>query len=126
MTMSSRSRTPAGDVSFKRLHQKGFDCKHDGDEGESICQHARDVEQLECDTDLEANAVGAPEQLDDEYDFPDQREAGTSGGREIGRKLRHYDVTHARPGLHAKDLRHVIERTIKRARTFTYGHGRDG
>ena len=47
MTMSSRSRTPAGNVSFKRLHQKGFDCEHDGDEGESIGQDAGHVEQLE-------------------------------------------------------------------------------
>ena len=61
MTMSSRSRTPAGDVSFKRLHQKGFDCKHDGDEGESIGQDTGHVEQLECDADLEAHAVGPPE-----------------------------------------------------------------
>ena len=47
MTMSSRSRTPAGNVSFKRLHQKGFDYEHDGDEGESIGQDAGHVEQLE-------------------------------------------------------------------------------
>src|SRR5262245_10788175 len=45
MLTSSRLRTPAGDVSFKRLHQKRFDCQHDGDEGESIGQDAGDVEQ---------------------------------------------------------------------------------
>jgi hypothetical protein len=33
-------------MSFKRLHQKRFDCQHDGDEGESIGQDAGDVEQL--------------------------------------------------------------------------------
>src|SRR5215813_12577105 len=97
MFTSSRFRTPAGDVSFKRLHQKSFDCQHDGDEGESIGQDAGDVEQLKCHPDLEADAVGTPEQLDDEHDFPDQREAGAGGGSEIGRKLRQNDVAHARP-----------------------------
>ena len=60
MLTSSRLRTPAGDMSFKRLHQKRFDCQHDGDEGESIGQDAGDVEQLERDADLEADAVGTP------------------------------------------------------------------
>lgn len=31
-------------MSFKRLHQKRFDCQHDGDEGESIGQDARDID----------------------------------------------------------------------------------
>src|ERR1043165_6576028 len=53
MLTSSRPRAPAGDMSFKRLHQKRFDCQHDGDEGESIGQDARDVEQLKRDRDLE-------------------------------------------------------------------------
>src|SRR4029077_5121829 len=66
MLTSSRPRTPAGDMSFKRLHQKRFDCQHDGYEGESIGQDARDVEQLERDPDLETDAVRTPEQLDNE------------------------------------------------------------
>src|SRR5215831_3782566 len=70
MFTSSRPRTPAGDMSFKRLHQKRFDCQHDGDEGESIGQDARDVEQLERDPDLEADAVRTPKQLDNEHDLP--------------------------------------------------------
>src|SRR5262249_36935885 len=36
MLTSSWPRAPAGDMSFKRLHQKRFDCQHDGDEDESI------------------------------------------------------------------------------------------
>ena len=44
MLTSSRFRTPAGDMSFKRLHQKRFDRQHDGDEGESIGQDTGDVE----------------------------------------------------------------------------------
>jgi hypothetical protein len=59
-------------MSLKRLHQKRFDCQHDGDEGESIGQDARDVEQLERDPDLEADAVGTPEQFDDKHDLPNQ------------------------------------------------------
>jgi hypothetical protein len=35
MLTSSRPRAPAGDMLFKGLHQKRFDCQHDGDEGES-------------------------------------------------------------------------------------------
>src|SRR5262244_820607 len=61
MLTSSRSRAPAGDMSFKRLHQERFDCQHDRDEGESIGQDARDVEQLERNPDLEADAVRASE-----------------------------------------------------------------
>src|SRR5437764_6094863 len=79
MLTSSRPRAPAGDMSFKRLHQKRFDCQYDGDEGESIGQDARDVEQLERDPDLEANAVRTPEQLDNEHDLPNQRQAGKGG-----------------------------------------------
>jgi len=30
-------------MSFKRLHQERFDCQHDGDEGESISQDARNM-----------------------------------------------------------------------------------
>src|SRR5262245_39738703 len=76
MATSSRSRTPAGDMSFKRLHQEGFDCQHHGDEGESIGQDAGHVEQLEGDPDLEADAIGTPEQLDDQHDLPYERQPG--------------------------------------------------
>src|SRR5262249_4444884 len=109
MLTSSRSRAPTGDMSFKRLHQERFDCQHDGDEGESIGQDARDVEQLERNPDLEADAVRTPEQLDNEHNLPNQRQAGAGGGSEIGCELRQYDVAHARPRPHAKHLGHVVE-----------------
>src|SRR5215467_16168011 len=70
---SSRPGTPAGDMSFKRLHQDCFDHQHHGDEGESIGQDLGHVEQLERHADFKADAVGPPEQLDDENDLPDQR-----------------------------------------------------
>src|SRR5262249_24523049 len=41
---SSRPGAPAGDMSFKRLHQEGFDHQHHGDEGESIGQDPGHVE----------------------------------------------------------------------------------
>src|SRR5438270_8960004 len=62
---SSRSRTPACDMSFERLHQESFNRQHDGDEGQSIGQNARHVEELEGDPDLEPHAIGAAEQFDD-------------------------------------------------------------
>src|SRR5450432_1790229 len=73
MRTSSRPGTPAGDMSFKRLHQECFDHQHDGDEGKGIGQEARDVEQLERDPDFEPDPIGTAEQLDDEDDLPYQR-----------------------------------------------------
>ena len=49
-------------MSFKRLHQKRFDCQHDGYEGESIGQDACDVEQLERDPNLETDTRAKAEQ----------------------------------------------------------------
>src|SRR3982074_1154118 len=70
---SGRLGTPAGDMSFKRLHQECFDHQHDGDEGKGIGQDTRDVEELERDPDLEPDPVGTSEQFDDEHDLPYQR-----------------------------------------------------
>ena len=117
--------TPAGDMSFKRLHQEGFDRQHDGDEGQSIGEDARDVEQLERDPDLEADAVRPAEQLDDQHDLPDQRQAGAGRGREIGRELRQHDMAQARPRAHAEHLRHLVERAVERARALAHRDGRD-
>ena len=112
-------------MSFKRLHQEGFDHQHDGDEGERIGQDFRHVEQLERNPDLEAHAVGTPEQLDDQHDLPDQRQSGARRGRKIGRKLRQHNVAHARPGAHAEHLRHVVEAAVERARALAHRDGRD-
>src|SRR5262245_46367444 len=61
---------PAGDMSFKRLHQQGFDHQHHGGEGEGVGEDLGDVEQLERRADLEADAIGTPEQFDDQHDLP--------------------------------------------------------
>src|ERR1700681_2832338 len=73
MQTSSRPGTPAGDMSFKRLHQECFDHQHDGEEGKGIGEDARHVEQLKRDPDFEPDPVGTAEQLDDEDDLPHQR-----------------------------------------------------
>src|SRR6266571_855312 len=73
MLTSSRPGTPAGDMSFNGLHQERFDHQHDGDEGESIGEDARHVEQLECDPDLEPDPIRPSQQFDDQDDLPDQR-----------------------------------------------------
>src|SRR5262245_56638294 len=72
MLTSSRLWAPAGDVSFKRLDQKRFDCQHDGDAGASIGQDAGGGEQRERDPDLEADAVGPSQALHDQHDLPRQ------------------------------------------------------
>src|SRR5215470_5138326 len=125
MLTSSRPRAPAGDMSFKRLHQKRFDCQHDGDEGESIGQDAGDVEQLEGDPDLETDTVRPPEQFDNEHDLPNQRQAGAGRGSEIGRELRQHDMTQACPCPHPKYLRHVVESMVQRSGAFAHGHDCD-
>jgi hypothetical protein len=44
-------------VSFKRLHQEGFDAEHQRDEGQSIGEQELHVEELERHVDLEADAA---------------------------------------------------------------------
>src|ERR1700680_2067591 len=94
-------------MSFKRLNQKRFHGEHDRDEGESISQDARNVEQLERDPDLEADAVGPAEEFDDEYNLPDQRQARAGRSGERRGKLWEYDVTYAHPDAHSKNLGHL-------------------
>ena len=75
----------------------------------------RDVEQLEIDLDLEADAVAAAEQLDHQDDLPDQRQAGSRGGEEIRCKLRQDHVPQCAPARHVEALGHLGERRIERA-----------
>jgi hypothetical protein len=82
-------------MSFKRLHHECFNRQHDRDEGQSISEDARDVEQLKRHADLKSNAVGPTEEFDDEHDFPDQRQPRAGRGRKVGRKLRKNDMAYA-------------------------------
>ena len=52
------------------------------DEGQRIGEQTGDIEQLESDADLEADAVRAAQQFDNQHDLPYQREAA------IGRRPR--------------------------------------
>src|SRR5262245_58829863 len=45
LLMSSGSGAPTGDMSFKWLHQEGFDHQHDGDEGKGVGENLGDVEK---------------------------------------------------------------------------------
>src|SRR3974390_3266052 len=73
MRTSSRSESPAGRASFKGLHQEGFDRQHDGREAQRIGEDSCHIEQLERNTDFEADAVGPTQELDDQHDLPHQR-----------------------------------------------------
>ena len=72
MQTSSRP-SPAGDMSFNRLHQEGFDHQHDGNESERISENSGDVEELKGTPDLEADSVGPAQEFDDQNDLPDKR-----------------------------------------------------
>src|SRR4029077_4808549 len=115
---SSWAGAPPGDMSFKWLHQKCFDHEHDGDESQSISQDKRHVEQLERTPDLEADPIRAPKQLDDQYDFPDQRQARPGRRSDVGRELWHDDMAQPRPRAHTEHLRHLVELAIQGARAF--------
>ena len=87
----------------------------DQDEGERVGEDQRDIEQLEIDLDLKADAVAPAEQLDHQDDLPDQRQAGARRGEDIRRELRQDHVTQRTPARHAETLRHFGERGIERA-----------
>src|SRR5690242_7849127 len=97
MRTSSRSESPTGRASFKGLHQKGFDCQHDGGEAQRIGEDTCHIEQLERNTDLEADAVRTAQQLDDEDDLPHQRQTGARRGRQVGQELRQHHVAKRPP-----------------------------
>src|SRR5262249_25110667 len=72
LSASSCTEPPAGYTGFKWLHQQGFDDQHDGGKAQRIGQQKRNVEELEGDTDFEADAVRPSEQFGNQHDFPDQ------------------------------------------------------
>src|SRR5258708_5995020 len=112
MLTSSWAEPPAGDMSFNRLHQECFDRQHDDDEGNSIGEDAGNVEQLEGDPDLEADAVRPAQQLDDKDDLPHQRQSRARRRGDIGHELWYQHVAQPRPGPHAEHLRHLAELSL--------------
>src|SRR6185436_11226653 len=73
MRTSSRPQAPTGRMSFKGLHQEGFDHQQDRDEDQGIGENTCHVEQLKRNADLKTHAVRPPEQLDHQHDLPHQR-----------------------------------------------------
>lgn len=110
------TRAPARDTSFERLDHDDLDQQHDRDEGRRIGEKQRDVEQLEGDIHLKADAVRAADQFDDEHDLPHQRQARTHRGGEVRRELRQEDVAQARRRGEEIDLSQLVILRIGRAR----------
>src|SRR6266571_2699867 len=65
MRTSSSPDSPAGHMSFKGLHQQGFDHQHHADEGQCVGENTCHIEQLKRNADLESDPVRPTEQLDD-------------------------------------------------------------
>src|SRR5689334_25133579 len=73
ISTSSCTRPPPRYTKFKGLQQQGLDHEHHGRKGQRIGQQQRDVEQLERNADLEADAVRASQQFRNQHDLPHQR-----------------------------------------------------
>src|SRR5690606_6068986 len=84
--------SPAVGMGLKRLNHQEFDEQHDADEGESVAENGGDIEQLEIEVDLEADAIRASEQLDHQDDLPDQRQPGAAGCGNEGEELWQHHV----------------------------------
>ena len=67
---------PSADAALERLEQPPLDQLDDGDEGKRVGEDRGDVEQLEVDAELEADAVRAAEQLDLDHYFPVSAKTG--------------------------------------------------
>src|SRR3984957_13308529 len=120
MRSSSGAASPAVCASFKRLYQKAFDHEHEHDEADRIAQYPGHVEQRECRTQHKPYAVWASEQLDHKHDLPDDGQTRARACRQIGRKLRHHDVTNSLESRELKCLRHLVDLRIERAGAFTH------
>src|ERR1700730_15347978 len=115
MRSSSGAASPADCASFKRLYQQAFDHELKHDEGDRIAQYPGHVEQRECRTEHESHPVRASDQLDHQYDLPDDRQAGTRTGRQIRGELRYHDVADPPEPGELEGLRHFVEFGIERA-----------
>src|SRR5690606_21541990 len=122
MSTLSGTLAPAGCMSFKRLHQKEFDEEHDRHEGQRVGQDRSDVEELEIEMDLEADAVRAAEQFDHQHDLPDKRYARTRGGGEIGLQLRQQYVADSVERAETIDGSHLRIARIEGPGAFAHGH----
>ena len=106
------------DPALERLQHAPFDQLHDDDERQRVGQDAGDVEQLEIDAELEADPVGAAEQLDHQHDLPDQRQARAGGAGEVGIELRQDHVAQPPAARDPEHLGHLEQAGIERAGTL--------
>src|SRR6516162_2056073 len=121
ISTSSRTGSPPRQPRLEWLQHCRFNHEHDGCEGQRVSKQARNIEQLEGDTDFEADAVRAAEQFGNQHDLPDQRQAGARGRRDVGQKLRQHDIAKGSSARNGKDRRHLVKGRIERARTLAQG-----
>src|SRR6185437_4587971 len=70
------SLAPSSGTPLQRLKDGPFDQLNDHHEGDAVGQYAGHVELLEIELDLEADAIASSQQLDDQHDLPNERQAG--------------------------------------------------
>src|SRR5918994_5898904 len=110
-----RSAAPAADMALERQQDGPFDDLDDRDEGDRVGENAGDVEQLEMQPDLKADAARAAKQLGDQHDLPDQREAGAGGRGKIGIELRQDHLLQGAPPADPVYRGHLQEVAVERA-----------
>lgn len=76
--------------------------------------------------DLEADAVGAAEELDHQHDFPDHGQPVAGAGGDERPKLGPDDVAQAGHGAEPVDLCHVADASVEGADAFADGDGDHG
>ena len=60
---------------LERAEHRHLDGENDAHERQGVSENGADVEILEIDAELEADAVAAPQELDHEHDLPDERQS---------------------------------------------------
>lgn len=108
------------------LDEAVFDAQHHAREGQRVGHDGRGVEELKIQMDLEADAVGAAEELDHQNDFPDHGQPVAGAGGDERPQLRPDDVAQAGHRRQAVDLRHVPHTPVERADALSDGDGDHG
>src|SRR5258708_32025303 len=81
-------RPPPEQAGFELAEHDDLEEQHDEQEQERVRQHFAHVEHLVIELDLVADAVAAPEKLDEQRHLPDQAEAEPRRGHQGRRDLR--------------------------------------
>src|SRR5690606_7707235 len=122
--MRRRSPPPAADMALERQKDRPFDQLDDRDERDRVRENAGDVEQLEVQRDLKADAARAPEQFGHQDDLPDQREARAGGSGDVGIELRQDHLAQRAPPADPVHRGHLEEALVERAGALAHrDHG---